>query len=191
MKRDCLTKAAAALLLPAQPALADAPSLDRVLSAVTLSFRGDGATDRAVLVANRENGADLFIYLALDESGSGAEPKPALVKRNVAWSGALWGTRPSLAVNGEGSLVIASANDAIGRSRWSETLTIAYRNGAFVVAGLTYAARDTLDPKAGGACEINYLTGVGKRDGKPVKAVFARTPLAEWNNEDLPKACQF
>jgi hypothetical protein len=178
-------------LLFALPAFAQEPLLARVLSAVTLSFSQNGETDRAVLVENDDAGADLYIYLNLDPANSKGVVKPALVKKNAAWSGAMWGSRPSLDVNEKGSLLVKSANEAIGRDRWSQTLTVAYRNKEFVAAGLTREARDTLDPKAGGSCELNFLSGKGKRNGKAVEIPSRPITLAEWSDERLPKECAF
>jgi hypothetical protein len=172
-------------------ALAETPGLDRVLSAVTLSFQSNGDTDRAVLVENDDAGADLYIFLNLDPANSRGAVKPALVKKNAAWSGSMWGSRPTLEVNGKGSLLIKSANEAIGRSRWSETLTIVYRNNEFLVAGLTREARDTLEPKSGGSCDLNFLSGKGKRDGKTIEVKTAAMKLADWSDEKLPKECNF
>jgi hypothetical protein len=94
-------------------------------------------------------------------------------------------------VNEKGSLLIKSANEAIGRSRWSQTLTIVYRNGQFLVAGLTREARDKLDPKAGGSCELNFLNGKGKSGGKAVESSSRPIKLADWLDEKLPKECNF
>jgi hypothetical protein len=175
----------------ALPALAQTPGYERVLSAVTLSFTDGGATDRAVLVDNRDAGADLYLYLSLDDAKPDASVKPALVKKNAAWSGAMWGTRPSLEVSGNGSLLIKSGNEAIGRGRWTLTLTVVYRNKDFVVAGLTRDVRDTLDLKAGGSCDLNLLTGKGKRNDKSVETKFPAIKLADWSDEKLPKECKF
>jgi hypothetical protein len=175
----------------ALPALARTPGFERVLSAVTLNFTDGGATDRAVLVDNLDAGADLYLYLSLDDAKPDAPVKPALVKKNAAWSGAMWGTRPSLEVSGKGSLLIKSGNEAIGRGRWTQTLTVVYRDKDFVVAGVTRDERDTLDLKAGGSCDLNLLTGKGKRDGKPVETKFPAMKLADWSDEKLPKECRF
>lgn len=177
-------------LVFALPAYAQPPSFERVLSAVTLSFASNGETDRAVLVENDDAGADLYIYRALDAARGDAPVKPALLKKNAAWSGAMWGSRPSLDVNDKGSLLIKSANEAIGRSRWSQTLTIVYRNNEFLVAGLTRDARDTID-LASHDCDVNFLTGKGKRDGKPIETKFPATKLADWSDEKLPTECSF
>ena len=92
----------------------------------------------------------------------------AEIKKGVAFSGSMWGQLPSLDVNGKGSLLIKSGNQSIGRDRWTQTLTVLYRNMEFLIGGIAYTARDTLDPKGGGSCDLNLLTGKGLRNGKPV-----------------------
>jgi len=181
-----------AVSLASSPALSD-PSLDRVLAVATLSFSNDGGLDRAVLVDNRDSGADLYIYLGLDSArdDKAPAPKPALVKKDAAWSGGMWGSRPSLGDNGKGSLLIKSGNMAIGRNKWEQTLTVVYREKQFVVAGITRSEFDGLDPKAGGSCDLNLLTGKGKRNDKPVETKFPAKKFADWNDGDLPKECSF
>jgi hypothetical protein len=101
------------------------------------------------------------------------------------------GTIPSLQVNPQGSLVVSSENIGIGRNKWEQKLTIVYRNNEFIVAGLTYSSRDTLDPKAGGNCDVNFLSGKGTRGGKPFALTGKPPRLADWADESLPKECQF
>ncbi|HEY8161430.1 MAG: hypothetical protein ACR650_11740 [Methylocystis sp.] len=184
-----VTLTAAALLL-AGAARAE-PDFSSVLDSETLSFE-DGNTDRAVLVENGDSGADLYIYLNLEPARDFSKlAKPALVKKSVAWSGGMWGTRASLETNAKGSLLIKSENTGIGRDRWTETLTVIYRKGEFVVAGLTRESYDTLDPKAAHSCDLNFLSGKGKRDGKSIEVKTAAKKLAEWSDEAPPKECVF
>ena len=72
-----------------------------------------------------------------------------------------------------GSILITSHNDSIGRDRWEQKLTIAYRNFDFVVAGYTYSSYDTLDLDNTINCDFNVLTGKGKLDDKPVAVAGA------------------
>ncbi|WP_051335787.1 hypothetical protein [Methylocapsa acidiphila] len=173
------------------PALAEAPNFANVLSAVTLDFAGGGQQDRAVLVQNADDGADLYIYLVKDEADSERSWTLAELKKNLVFSGAMWGQLPSLDVNGKGSLLIKSENEGVGRDRWSQTLTVVYRNNAFLIGGIAYTARDTIDLKAGGACDLNLLSGKGTRNGKPIEGKLAPIKLADWSDEKLPKECQF
>jgi len=87
--------------------------------------------------------------------------------------------------------VVKSENSAIGRDRWEQALTIARRSGEFVVLGVTYSSRDTLDPKAGGNCDINLATGKGTRNGKAVAIPANPIKVADWTDDSLPKDCRF
>jgi hypothetical protein len=189
--RSRFAAALALCAVGAPSAHSETASYDRVVSTVTLSFEDNGSTDRAVLVENFDAGADLYIFREIEGAKLDAPVKPALVKKAAAWSGAMWGSRPSLEANANGSLVIKSQNDAIGRDRWSEALTIVYRNHEFLVAGVAYESHDTLEPKVGGNCDLNFLTGKGARNGKPVETKFGVIRLSEWSDEKLPKECKF
>lgn len=182
---------ALALAGVATTARAENADYARVISSVTLSFEPNGQTDRAVLVANANDGADLYVYFNVTPPQDDKIAKPALVKGSAAWSGAMWGTYPSLAVAAKGALQIKSENDGVGRNRWSQTLTVIYRNKEFIVAGVTRSARDTLDPKASGVCDLNLLTGKGLRNGKAVTTKTPAIKLADWSDEKLPAECQF
>ncbi len=166
------------------------PDYSRVLAAETFSFE-NGETDRAVLVANADSSSDLYIYLDLDSADSDKTPKPALVKKDAAWNGAIWGQRPSLETTAKSSLLIKSENSGAGRDRWSQTLTVVYRNKQFIVAGLTREAYDTLDPNNTHSCDLNFLSGKGKKDGKAVEIKTPAMKLADWSDGDLPKECRF
>jgi len=181
----------AAAMLAATAARAE-PDYSRVISSVTLSFEG-GDTDRAVLVENGDAGADLYIYRNLEPARDLSTPaKPALAKKDAAWSGGMWGQRPSLETNAKGALLIKSENTGVGRDRWTETLTVVYRNREFVVAGLTRESYDTLDPNAAHSCDLNFLTGKGKRDGKPIEVKTPLKKLADWSDDKAPpKECVF
>lgn len=173
------------------PAQAEPAAYERVISSVTLSFADDGSQDRAVLVDNFDSGADLYIFRGVEDAKADAPMKPDLVKKQAAWNGSMWGSRRTLDANAKGSLVMKSQNEAIGRSRWSEALTIVFRNHEYLVAGLTYELRDTLEPRTGGNCDINFLSGKGTRNGKPVETKLSAIRLQDWSDEKLPKECSF
>jgi hypothetical protein len=181
-----------AALTGAAPAQAG-PDYARVLASQTLSFEG-GDIDRAVLVDEGDDGATLYIYRNLDPSRDSASspPKPALVKKNAAWSGGMWGQRPDLETSAKGALLIKSENTGVGRDRWTQTLTVIYRNKEFVVAGLTRDSYDTLDAKSTHSCDLNFLTGKGKRDGKAIEVKTPLKTLADWDDDRAPaKECVF
>jgi hypothetical protein len=86
-------------------------------------------------------------------------------------------------------------NEAIGRNRWHLTLTIAWRDGAYRVAGVTYGHYDTLDPENSGGCDLNLLTGRGVQTTslgtQSVTAVdLPAIPVTDWTDEtQLPRGC--
>jgi hypothetical protein len=61
---------------------------------------------------------------------------------------------------------------------------VIHRDEQFLIAGISNSERDPLDPKAGGNCDINLLSGKGLRNGKPI-------PLSDWSDEKLPQECNF
>jgi hypothetical protein len=168
------------------------PDYSRVISSVTISFDG-GDEGRAVLVSNGDAGADLYVYPLADGPQDASTPaKPMLVKKNIAWSGTMFGTRPSLETNAKGSLLIKSENTGVGRDRWTETIAVVYRNKELVVAGLTRESYDAVEPNGSHSCDLNFLTAKGKRDGKPIDVKSPLKKMADWDEDKAPpKECVF
>ena len=99
--------------------------------------------------------ADLIILTDRRTDPSGA---PLLVARSIVFNGPMWGMSPTLAQAGNGSLLVSAEQTGIGRHAWNQTLTLAWRGDAFVVAGYTWSSYDRLD--AGSVtCDVNLLTG--------------------------------
>lgn len=121
------------------------------VSMIVADVDGDGKEDVAIL-----SGTETYADLTIRSTLGGEVTAPAF-----AWMGVAAGTLPGLERSTEGSLLVHSMNEAIGRNRWHQTLTIAYRDGAYRVAGFTYSWYDTLDLAASGSCDLNLLTGKG------------------------------
>jgi hypothetical protein len=159
-----------------------------ILSVVTADWNDDGHFDRAVLtVSDKPYETELFIYLS---DSSVDNMKLVVHKKDIAWRGALWGTQPSLETNKKGSLIVTSANEAVGRDRWTQKLTLTYRNKVFVVAGYTYRAYDTLNPNSGLDCDVNLLTGKGIKNKKPFRSSAKAVAIVDWSDASNPKECQ-
>jgi len=94
----------------------------------------------------------------------------------------MYGTKPWFEINARGSLQIVSGNDAIGRGRWNQVVTVAFRDGQFNVIGITRSQWDTLDPDFGHSCDLNLATRKGVVNGEAVRAP-AFIPLPDWNFE--------
>ncbi|MGZ3305984.1 MAG: hypothetical protein ACXU8U_09000, partial [Asticcacaulis sp.] len=134
---------------------------EKVLSAITGDWNDDGSLDRAVLIDDEDNSsADLAIYT----SDGDQKLKLGAFAHDIAFSGAIFGSMPQLRIDEKhkGALQVYSENTGVGRDKWERTMTLAFRKGQFVVAGLTLNAWDTLNPKGGGTCDINYLSGTAK-----------------------------
>ncbi len=161
----------------------------QVLSVVTADWTDDGGMDRAVLYDDGTDDAALAIYV-----GANGGFERLAFDPDIAWFGAMWGTMPWLEVSDAGSLLIKSGNEAIGRNRWSQTLTVAFRGGAFVVAGYTSTWYDTLDMENNGTCDVNYLTGKGEvakgeAAAKPFGFAKGALRVGDWTDSNVPPGC--
>ncbi|CAA6802931.1 MAG: Unknown protein [uncultured Thiotrichaceae bacterium] len=148
-------------------------------------FNDDGALDKAVLVRGNED-VDLYIYLS-DDSG---EMKLVVYNSGIVWSGIMYGTVPSLTQHPKTkSIILEAGNQAIGRGRWIQKLTISYRDDEFVVSGFTHESYDTLDPENSHSCDYNLLTGKAVVDKKPAKLIKKHITLEDWDQALLPEVC--
>ena len=180
---------AGASMFCAASAFAAEPSAKQVLAELTADLNGDGIKDRAVLLHDADgDDVDLAVYLS---AGGQLPDKPSVYKPAFGWTGAMAGQEPELATNKAGSLVVVFQNDSIGRDRWRQQYTIAFRGGTLVVAGYDYESRDTLKPSHVGRCSINFLAGRGVRNGKPVQLTGPPPTLGDWTDKSVPAACNF
>ena len=171
---------------------AEIPSSKETLAEIAADLDGDGVKDRVVLLHDRtgDNTTDVDLAIYLSSSQALAD-KPTTYKTAFGSTGDMDGTKPSLRQNRAGSLVVAFQNDAIGRDRYQQQYTIGFRGGVLVVAGYSYQTRDSLSPDRFRSCDIDFLSGTGKRDGKAVKVAASAIPLASWTDKSLPAACAF
>ncbi|MEM9268343.1 MAG: hypothetical protein AAGA78_05335 [Pseudomonadota bacterium] len=174
--------ALAAALLAAAPVYAE----PRVIAELAADITGDGVMDLALLVG--EARADLLI---LKGAQDGSFETPVHLTGIGFSSGVAEG--PRLGVNPVGSLTLTSSNFGIGRHKWEQTVTIAYRDGSFRLAGLTYNAFDSLDLDVWRRCDLNLLTGRGTVEtveGEQVWTGIPQTrPLSDWDADELWALC--
>lgn len=162
-----------------------------IISVVTEDFNKDGGIDKAILSRMQDDDieTELFIYMQDLEADDGN--KPTIHKKKIAWTGSLYGTQPSLSVNQKGSLIIISANQAVGRDRWQQKLTVVYRNEEWRVGGYTYESYDTLDVDKEFSCDANLLTGRAVVNAKKVMLdKKGGVKLKDWSDSDIPKVCR-
>ncbi len=194
LKILALSAAAALVAAPVLAApLPGAPPVippSKIVSAASGAWTDDGSVGRAVLIDDDDNASvDLVIY-----SGNSVNPDQGLkltaFAHDIASSGNMMGNTAELRQTQKGALQIYSENMAIGRDKWERTMTLAYRGGHFVVAGLTMSAFDDLKPNSGVSCDLNFLSGVGKLGKKTLKIAAGGVPVEKWTEDMIPVACQ-
>jgi len=185
----------AAAILAATPALAaprpaapPAVPPAKVVSATSGSWTPDGSVGRAVLIDDPDNSSvDLAIYSG--GAGSPTAMKLAAFAHDIASSGNMAGNTAELRQTPKGALQVYSENTAVGRDKWERTMTLAFRKGRFVVAGVTMTSYDDLKPNSGVSCDLNYLSGVGKMGRKRLRISSGGIPVEKWTEDMIPTAC--
>lgn len=178
-------------LLPAASVLAQSFPAEQIIAGASGDWNKDGATDLALLVAPGSDDEVVGIYLYITESDRGllrlVTAAPDKVWGNTRLDG-LYGRDPAITALANGSIAVMSQNSTIGRDRWEKTLTLAYREGRFIVAGYTYSYYDTIDNDSG-SCDYNVVTGKLTRD-ETARSVAPRTvSIEDWTDEIGSTAC--
>ncbi|ANH03836.1 hypothetical protein [Shinella sp. HZN7] len=176
--------------LPAAAGAADFPA-ERIMAMASGDWNKDGTADLAIIATADEDSGEnsgLYVYLAKPEEG-----RLALVLSlpNSVWGSLpiMAGQEPELAALSNGSFTLVTKNESIGRDRWRQTLTVAYRNFDFIVAGYTFSSYDTLNPDGGSECDLNVLTGKGKALGQPISGKAQFVLLKDWKDEIARSIC--
>ncbi|WP_341861904.1 hypothetical protein [Gymnodinialimonas sp. 57CJ19] len=152
----------AALALVPLPATAQTSAEMEVLPRLIASACFDLVEERhgceTVVLLTSETEPDTADLLIFSDRRANAPHESLAVARNIAFNGPMFGQSPSLAQAENGSLQVIEEQIGIGRFTWTNELTIAYRDGAFVMAGQTYSTYDRI---MGGSysCDTNLLTG--------------------------------
>ncbi|AZV20974.1 hypothetical protein [Mesorhizobium sp. M7A.F.Ce.TU.012.03.2.1] len=160
------------LLLPSL-ALAEPIETRKIVTAVTGDFNGDGAVDLAMVVET-EPGQPMDVHFFLRDKEHNYLKPVEIVHEQVhgEWNGydrpgyENSDTEPELTMLPNGSIKFYLPAMPVGSERTDMTLTIAWRNGAFIVAGFAYNHDDYLKENAESACEYNVLTGKGTSSEK-------------------------
>jgi hypothetical protein len=174
-------------VLPAVPLAADFPA-ERIVAMASGDWDKDGTQDLAIIATPEdESGDDNGLYIYLSKAPEN-RMTVALSLPNSVWGRfTLYGQEPVLTALPNGSLTLETRNESIGRDRWRQVLTIAYRNFDFIVAGYTYSSYDTVAEEgvenSTHACDLNILTGKGESDGRRVSAQPQFVLLKDWKDE--------
>ncbi|MCL6706661.1 hypothetical protein M8R20_06585 [Pseudomonas sp. R2.Fl] len=183
----------ATVFLWSSAALADGFPAERVLSSASGDWNRDGKQDLALLVAPDSDEDDLSLYLYLMDADHPLL-RFAVASHNIAWGNrnldGMFGQDATIEALANGSIAVHSENSSIGRNRWQQTLTIAWRDGRFVAAGLTYSDYDTLNPDAASSCDYNILTGKLMLDGEEHDIAPQALPIEDWFDSGASGMCE-
>ncbi len=174
------------------PAAAEPRAYDKIVAAAPFFADGDASRDPDHAVLDRGDGScrfDLYVYL---RHPAPQPTTPDLFKEGVLTGGGACGNA-SLRIGQKGAIMIDLVND------WhppmsKATVTIVYRNKAFVVAGYTQRTSSITGPENAdkperfSICDVNFLTGKGVKNGRPVGNVGGPVGMADWRGV-APAAC--
>ena len=165
---------------------------ERIVSADSGDVNGDAARDMVLLLTPDEEAGeeDHGLLLYLGGKKDAGQIAPRAYYPDVVWGGlpgGAGGNRPSVEIAANGSIRLKSHNDAVGRLRWNQTLTLAWQDGKMMLTGYAYGSYDTLaeDGKSR-KCEVNLQSGKGVRevdgDEEPMTLDLGPAPLtvADW-----------
>ncbi len=189
------------------PITATAAPIDTrmIITALTGDWNGDGAQD-LVMIVQTEPGRAMDVHFFLRDKERNYLKPELVVEGQVhgEWNGydrpgyENSDTEPELSALPNGSIRLFLPAMPVGSSRTDETLTIAYRDGTFVVAGFAYVSEDALRENSRHACDYNVLTGRGwssrtRPDGSeertPVAVEGRVAPFVDWNAGTGFSAC--
>ena len=178
----------------------------KIITAVSGDWNGDGAIDLAMIVETEPTDPMDMHFFLKDKEHNFLRPAEVVREQIFAeWNGydrpgyENSDTEPELTMLPNGSIKFYLPAPPIGSERTNQTLTIAYRDGAFIVAGFTYDSDDYLRENAASACDYNVLTGKGtsskqQPDGstkhKTVAVEGQVVAFKDWNSGGAFTACQ-
>ena len=127
---------------------------NRLIAALSGDWNGDEMPDAVLLVQADGGNADIQVF-----TGDFRGLTPLYTVPAVVFAGPMAGQSPGLVALTDTSFGITTEQIGIGRTPWSSQLTVAFRDGEFLVAGYTYDFYDRLDLSHYGHCDVNMLTG--------------------------------
>jgi hypothetical protein len=156
-------------------ATAEPIDTQKIITALSGDFNGDGAQDLVMVVETKPGTPHDMHFFLRDKEHNYLKPVD-VVREQVdgEWNGydrpgyEASDTEPDLTALPNGSILLHIPALPIGAQRTDQTLTLAYREGKFIVAGFAYTyndfqpdSDDTADALKN-RCEYNVLTGKGK-----------------------------
>ena len=178
-------------------ALAEPIESQKIITAVSGDWNGDGAIDLAMIVETEPTDPMDMHFFLKDKEHNFLRPAEVVREQIFAeWNGydrpgyENSDTEPDLTALPNGSIKLHLPAMPIGSERTNQTLIIAYRTGAFIVAGFAYDYEDYQQDNVARACDYDVLTGKGmsrkkQSDGtteqKPVSVEGQVIAFKDWN----------
>ncbi|TIL50268.1 hypothetical protein [Mesorhizobium sp.] len=193
------------MLLAPTITLAEPIETQKIITALTGDWNGDGAVD-LVMIVETEPGDPMDMHFFLRDPEANFLKAAGIVRDQILgeWNGydrpgyAASDTEPQLTALPNGSIKLYLPAMPVGSKRTNQTLTLAYRDGVFIVAGFAYDYHDYLEDNVASDCDYNVLTGKGKSgrmqpDGstseKTVAVEGKVIAFSEWNPGTGFSAC--
>ena len=164
---------------------------ERIASATTGDWDGDGDIDMAMLIrpGQAEGTSRNAIYILLSDPLAGSMEVKTLAKDKVEGDFIHVGNEATITARPNGSILVSTTNGAEGQRHYEQKLTLAYRNFQFVVAGYTFTRSDDNGVENFMSCDLNVLTGKGKRDGAAFSVAPQFVTIEDWNDGIGTAAC--
>ena len=156
----------------------------KIITAVSGDWNGDGAIDLAMIVETEPTDPMDMHFFLKDKEHNFLRPAEVVREQIFAeWNGydrpgyENSDTEPDLTALPNGSIKLHLPAMPIGSERTNQTLIIAYRNGAFIVAGFAYDYEDYQQDNVARACDYDVLTGKGMSRKKQPDGTTERKPV--------------
>ncbi len=142
-------------MLSPLPAAAQMQPAGSVIAALSGDWNQDQVPDAVLILRAAEGMADLVVLTGDPVDGL----HPLITLPGVVSAGPMAGQLPGLETQSVTSFAITTQQSGIGRTAWHQRITVAWRDGGFVVAGYDYDFYDRLDLSRHGICSVNLLSG--------------------------------
>jgi hypothetical protein len=195
-----------AVILSGSTVYAEPIETQKIITALSGDFNGDGVQDLAMIVETEPSDPmDMHFFLGRPERFYLQPVEVVRGQIDGEWNGydrpgyENSDTEPSLSLLPNGSIRLDIPALPMGGERTNQTITLAYRDKQFVVAGFAFEHNDLLHENIDSKCEYNVLTGKGvsgKRNmtgemvEKPVAVAGQTIAFRDWNFSTAVNACE-
>ncbi|QXT41277.1 hypothetical protein [Gymnodinialimonas ceratoperidinii] len=181
---------------------AETAVLARVIDFLCLDLQPEGLGCETVVLLQSE-GTDATADLLVFAQDPSTDRRSVIAARGVVFSGPFDGQRPSLEAAADGTLLLHSEQFAVGRTPWTESLSIREHDGELSIIASAFSM---LDRPAGGAlsCDVDFVTGAWRVQAERTDsetgavtqtwdqsgaAAIAPSPIGGWSDEPPIEQC--